>query len=580
MAPVIIHSDSQKVWIYPPILPHIFNAIAKLPDRKRYEKGIPYIEKTRANLEFLENAFERVEWRGPAARDVAAYRSMRELEKASRAARKEDAARVDIPYKHPPYDHQNKALALARGKVAFAYFMEMGTGKTKVLLDDAADLYLNGGESGRIDTLVVIAPNGVHAQWVNEQVPTHLSPAVKYQAAYTTASPTPEEREAMAKTLRAKGVLRILSIHIDSLSHKKGLEFLTEVLRSGNCLLAVDESSRIKDRSAKRTKNIISVGKLAKYRRIMSGTPVTQGIEDLYSQFEFLDPRILGYGSFFAFRNHFCRMGGFQNKKIVAYQNENELIEKIDAYSFRVLKDDCLDLPERNYIRREVMLHPEQRRVYEKLRREFFMELESGELMTVKMAVTRLQRLQMIVNGFIWRNEKKNPDTGAVVEPFHYEEFPSNRVEALLDIIRETRPETKVIVWIKFQGDYRIVSEALTKAGIGFVDYVGSTPQEKRASNIEKFRNDPSCKVFLSTPASGGIGLNLTCASEVIWFSRDFSLEKELQANDRVHRIGQRRVVNYHFLVSPRTVDEKIDQALKTKQTIADSLIDIRELFE
>lgn len=577
----VVNSDGKKAWIEKPILPHIFNAVAAMPGKKRYVNGIPYFEMSRANLEYVENALEDVKWMGPAAKEINRYRSMRALEVRSRERRAEtNHALVELPYRHKPYDHQNKALSLARGRNAFAYFMEQGTGKTKVLLDDAADLYINGGENGKIDTLVVIAPNGVHAQWVNEQVPEHLSPVVEYSAAYTSAYPTPEEAEAMRKTLAAKGILRVVSIHIDSLSHQKGQTFLAEVLRSGRSLLVVDESSRIKDLSAKRTKAIIQAGRLAAYRRVLTGTPVTQGVEDLYSQLYFLDKNILGYDSFFAFRNHFCKMGGYQNKKITGYLNENELIEKIDAYSFRVLKDDCLDLPERNYIRREVQLHPEQRKIYEKLRKEFFLEMESGEIMTVKMAMTRLTRLQQIVSGFIWKNAKKCKETGKIIEPEIYEEFPTNRVEACLDIIRETRPETKVIVWIKFRGAYRMLTAALEKAGIGYVDYVGDTPKDQRVSNINKFRNDPNCKVFLATPGAGGIGLNLTVASEVIWFERDFSLEKELQANDRVHRIGQHRVVNYHFLVSPKTVDDKIDKALKCKQTVADTLIDIRELFE
>lgn len=575
--PIVVNSDSQKAWIESKLLPHIFNAIHGMPGKKKFIRGVPYFSMDRANLEYLDSTLEDLEWSGPAASQVSKFRQLRAMERKARESRDEDAAIVQIPYKHPPYAHQNKALSLARGKVAFGYFMEQGTGKTKVLIDDAADLYLNGGIVGRIDTLVVVAPNGVHAQWVNEQVPEHISPALQWRAAYTSANPSPEERENMSKTLQFKEGLRIICIHIDSLSYQKGVEFLREVLLGGNCLLAIDESSRIKAESSKRTKSLIELGKIAKYRRIMTGTPISQGAEDLYSQFKFLDEDILGYGSFYAFRNHFCRLGGFQNKKIVGYVNEQELMDKIDSHTFRVLKDDCLDLPERNYIRREVPMHPEQRKIYEQLRKDFFVELDTGVL-TAKMAAQRITRLQQVVNGFIWKNEKKDKYTGAVVEPFMYQEFPQNRVQACIDIINESRPETKIIVWIKFQGDYKLLSEAFEKEGIGFTDYVGATPTDQRPAHIERFRNDPKCKVFLATPRAGGIGLNLTCASEVIWFSRDWSLENELQANDRVHRIGQRHVVNYHFLTTPKTVDDKIDKALKSKQSVADNLIDLREL--
>ena len=561
-----------------PIPPHVINIIGKMPGRKKFIRGIPYFEMDRSNLEYLETSIEGIEWKGPAQKLMNGFKVMREMERRSRAQRSEDAERVELPFKHPPYAHQNKALALARGKEVYGYFMEQGTGKTKVLLDDAADLYLNGGVNGKIDTLVVVAPNGVHAQWVNEQVPEHLSTAVPRCAAYTSAAPTPEERKMMADTLKYKGGLRIFAIHIDSLSHSKGKEFLRQILLSGNCLLAVDESSRIKDANSKRTQSLIELGRIAKYRRILTGTPISQGAEDIYSQFMFLSEHILGYGSFFAFRNHFCRMGGFQNKKITGYVNEEELMDKIDSHTFRVLKDDCLDLPERNFIRREVLLHPEQRKVYEQMKKEFFLDLDAG-LLTAKTAVQRIIRFQQIVSGFVWKNAKKDKHTGIVVEPEIYQELPTNRVQAAIDIVKESHPDTKVIIWIKFRGDYRLLSKALDEAGIGWVDYVGDTQKEDRQGNIEKFRNDPNIKVFLSTPRAGGIGLNLTVASEVIWFSRDWSLENELQANDRVHRIGQHRVVNYHFLTSPKTVDERIDKILRGKLSVAENLIDLRELL-
>jgi hypothetical protein len=574
---VVINSDTKKAWVEGKILPHIFNAVSKMPGKKKYVRGVPYFALDRANLEYMDTALEDIQWNGPAAKEISKFRQLRVMERKARESRAEDAPLIEFPYKYPPYAHQNKAFSLARGKKAFGYFMEQGTGKTKVLLDDAADLHLNGGSQGRIDTLVVVAPNGVHAQWVNEQVPTHLSPIVSYSAAYTGAALSPEERENMSKTLKFKGGLRIFCVHIDSLSHKNGQEFLRQILLSGNCMLAIDESSRIKSDASKRTKALIELGRIAKYRRIMTGTPISQGAEDLYSQFMFLDQDILGYGSFYAFRNHFCRLGGWQNKKIVGYVNEQELMDKLDSHTYRVLKDDCLDLPERNYIKREVLLHPEQRKMYEQLRKDFFLELDTGTL-TAKMAAQRITRLQQVVNGFIWKNAKKDKYTGVIVEPFLYQEFPQNRVQACIDIINESHPDTKLIVWIKFQGDYKLLSEAFEKEGIGFTDYVGATAPEDRPEHIRRFREDPNCKVFLSTPRAGGIGLNLTCASEVIWFSRDWSLENELQANDRVHRIGQHKVVNYHFLTSPRTVDEKIDKALRSKQSVADNLIDLREL--
>jgi hypothetical protein len=584
---VIIESDEKKGWIDGHIPPHVFNALSELPGRKRYVQGKPFIELSRSNLEFLDTRLN-VQWRGPAANLVEEFKKMREVEKATRDARFLTPTDFGFPYKHQPYEHQLQCNVLARGKVAFGYFMEQGTGKTKALLDDAADIFLNGGDNGKIDTLIIIAPNGVHAQWVNEQVPEHLSPSVPWAGGYTVANPTPAEALRLSKAKLFRQGLRIIAIHIDMLSHKSGEEMLQELLLSSKAMLVVDESSRIKDGTSKRTQNLLNLGKLAKYRRILTGTPISQGVEDLYTQFFFLDKNILGYDSFYAFRNHFCRLQQIEVgkpdakgkkrrfSKIVGYINEDELKRKIDSYSFRVLKSECLDLPEKNFIRQEVLLTPEQKELYAKMKKEFFVDLEAG-LLTARMAVTRLIRLQQIISGFVWKHPKKDPETGRIIEPEVYQEFPTNRVDRAIDIIQEA--QGKVIVWVKFQGDWRILTKALNAAKIGWVDYVGTTPQQDRQGNIDRFRNDPNVKVFISSPKSGGTGLNLTVASEVIWFSRDFSLEAELQANDRCHRIGQHNVVNYHYLIAPKTVDDRIDAVLKAKKSIAENIIDIRDLF-
>lgn len=584
MIPVTIDSDEKRAWVVGRVPPHVFTALEGLPGRKRYVGGTPYFEPSRSNLEYIDMRLEDVQWRGPARRMIEKFREMREAEKTARETRTAAAETFEVgefPFKTQPYDHQKKCFMLARTALssnvpAFGLFMEQGTGKTKVMLDLAADLFINGGGRGRIDTMIIVAPNGVHAQWINEQVPTHLSEAVPWRGAYTVASPNADERRAMAETRAYKEGLRVFAVHVDSLSQKKGQEFLREILTGSNALLAIDESSRIKDMSSKRTKFIVALAKLARYRLIATGTPVSQGVEDLYSQFYFLDKNILGYDSFFSFRNHFCQMGGYQGKKIVGYINEDELKKKIDSYTYRVLKDDCLDLPRKNFIRREVLFTPEQRKVYDQMRKEFFLEVDGG-VMTARMALTRIIRLQQIVSGFISRSAKKD-EFGRIVEDALFQELPNGRAAAAVDIIQEA--QGKVIVWVKFEGDHKLLTKALDDAKIKWVDYVGPTPQQDRAKNIETFRNDPECKVFISSPKSGGTGLNLTCASEVIWYSRDFSLENELQANDRCHRIGQERVVNYHFLVTPRTVDERIDKLLRSKLSVAENLIDLRSLVD
>lgn len=457
-------------------------------------------------------------------------------------------------------------------------FVSGNTGKTKVMLDDAADIFLHGGYNGGIDTLVVIAPNGVHRQWVTEQIPTHLSDAVKYRAAYTTASPSKEEAAQMAEMLAFSDGLRIISVHTEFLSSKKGKQFLFDLASSCNAMCLVDESTRFKEKSSGRTTTLLSIASLFKYRRIATGTPVTQGVQDLFTQFSFLSENILGYNSFYSFRNHFCKMGGFQNKKIVGVINEDELISKIDSHSFRVTKEECLDLPERIYIRREVPLTDRQREVYRQLKQKFLLELESGEIVTVKMAMTRMTRLQQIANGFLWIRQKKNNLGDIVTEEVH-EEYPTNRVQATVDILEESKTDQKFIIWLKYEGDYELLAPALKKAGISFTSYTGNLSSDEAEANLEKFKTDKSIKVLLSTPKKGGIGLNLTVASNVIWFSRDFSLENELQANDRIHRMGQTEKVVVYYLVAPNTVDEHIEKIQAAKLATATSLVDYKDFI-
>jgi SNF2 family DNA or RNA helicase len=577
--PVVVDSDDTKAWFVGRCPAHVFEVLKDIPCRKRFVNGVAHFELTRAALEHIDNRLDNVSWRGPAARLIQDFRALTEQEKDTRAARTDALSPVipqDFNFRTKPYDHQLKAFNLSRGKEYFGFFMEQGTGKTKVMLDRAADLFLNGGVKGRIDTLVIVSLNGVHAQWINEQIERHMSPDVPWKGAYTSASHTPAEKKHFQEVMRYKDGLRVISVHIDSLSHVKGQQFFESLLKSGRCYVPLDESLFIKEHKSKRTKFVLSMRKLALYRDIATGTPITQGVEDLYTQFAWMSPDILGFSSFFAFRNHFCKMGGYQGKKIVGYINEDELKEKIDAHTFRVLKDDCLDLPPRQYIKREVLFTPEQRKIYDQMRKDFWLELEEGVL-TARMAMTRLTRLQQIVNGFIWKNAKKDKITGAVIEPEMYQEFPNQRVQECINIIQAARG--KVIVWCKFRGDHRILTEAFDKAGIKWVDYVGSTPPEQRPLNIKAFREDPEVKVFLSTPQTGGTGLDLPVAATVVWFSRDFSLTKELQANDRCHRIGQTEKVSYYYLVTPNTVDERIDKILAAKKSIAENIIDIRDLI-
>jgi SNF2 family DNA or RNA helicase len=589
MLPVVVDSDDKKAWVVGRCPSHVFTVLQDMPSRKRFVNGVAHFELSRAALEHLDNRLEQIQWRGPAKDLIESYRALTQRERDARTSLRSmepEEVPQDFPFKKKPFDHQLKAFNLSRGREYFGFFMEQGTGKTKVMIDRAADLYLNGGVKGKIDTLVIVTLNGVHAQWINEQIVSHMSDAVPWRGGYTSAYPTKDEAAMFKEAMEFRDGLRIISVHVDSLSHVKGQRFFEQLLKTSRAYVPLDESLFIKEEKSKRTKFILSMRPLALYRDIATGTPITQGVEDLYTQLAWMSPDILGYNSFYAFRNHFCALkqitvgqGANQKsfKKVVGYVNEEELKQKIDAHSYRVLKDDCLDLPPRHFIKREVLFTPEQRKIYNQMKRDFWLELESG-ILTARMAMTRVTRLQQLVNGFIWKRAKKDKITGAIIEPEMYQEFPNQRVQETINLINQANG--KVIVWVKFEGDHRLLTRAMTEAGIGWVDYVGPTPKDQRPENIRRFREDPSVKVFLSSPATGGTGLDLPVATTVIWFSRDFSYTKEVQANDRCHRIGQKEKVNYFYLVTPKTVDEKIDTILAAKRSVAENIIDIRNLLD
>ena len=328
---------------------------------------------------------------------------------------------------------------------------------------------------------------------------------------------------------------------------------MQKILVSNKTMLVVDESSRIKRPGAKRTKIITKFGKQADYKRIMTGTPVTKGPEDVYSQFKFLDSQVLGYDSFYSFRARYCVMGGFENKQIISYQNIDELTRNIEGHSFRVLKKDCLDLPAKIYQRHYVEMTPKQKKLYQTMKKSFVAELE-GNMIEAPEAITRLLRLQQILCGWF-------PSEGSVTQI----DDKNPRIEALKEILSDI--DSKVIIWARFKADLRAIERAL---GDLAVSYHGDVTTDAREVAVDRFQNDPSIKYFIGQPQSGGIGLTLTAADYAIYYSNSFDLEQRMQSEDRCHRIGTKNNVTYIDIETRKSVDSKIIKALREKKNLAD----------
>jgi len=468
---------------------------------------------------------------------------------------------MNYKFKTKPYKHQLTALKKSWNKENFAYFMEMGTGKTKVLIDNLAMLY----DKGKVDGALIIAPKGVVKTWYEQELPTHLADHVENVTVLWQANITKGQQEKLDSVLQNETSLHILIMNVEALSTDKGVNFARKFLLSHNTLMAIDESTTIKNPSAKRTKNIITIGKQAKYRRIMTGSPITKNPLDLYSQCEFLDPWLLDFTSYYAFRNRYAEMKtmhihGRSIQVVSEFKNLAELSETVKTFSDRVLKEDCLDLPPKNFIKRHIVLTHDQRKIYEQMKKAA-MAVLNGKVTTTMTVLTQLMRLHQITCGHFTSDD----GTTQLID--------NNRIKELMNILEET--EGKVIIWANYQRDVNlIIKNVVEKYGKkSIVDYYGLTPQEDRQDNIRKFQNDSECRFLIGTPQTGGYGITLTKANTVVYFSNGYDLEKRLQSEDRAHRIGQKKNVTYIDLIAEDTVDEKIVEALRKKINIASEVL-------
>ena len=278
---------------------------------------------------------------------------------------------MEYQYKIEPYAHQKKIFEETWQKRWYAFFLEMGTGKSKIAIDTMGALY----EAGHIDTALIIAPKGVYDNWVKKEIPGHLPERIKANVVRWNPAFTKGFKAEMTKiavpTEREPGTLSVLVMNVEALSTSKGADSAYRFLElNRNNLVIIDESTTIKTHSAKRTKNAVKLASVSKYRRILTGSPITKDPMDLFAQCSFLNPAALGFKSFYSYRARYAvlvkqhRPGGGQFPMVVGFRNLEELGKKLEKFSSRVLKKECLDLPEKIYLRREVALTSEQQKIY------------------------------------------------------------------------------------------------------------------------------------------------------------------------------------------------------------------------
>ena len=459
-------------------------------------------------------------------------------------------------YKTKPYEHQEEALFKSFCRDNYAYFMEMGCGKSKVLIDNIAWLYMQK----EIDTAVIVAPKGVYRNWEVSEIPTHFPDVIDKDVYIWSASPNKTQEKELLRGVQDRSKLRILLINVEGFATPKVKKYINVFTQNSKFMVAVDESTTIKNLKAKRTKALIAFGQKATYKRILTGSPVTKSPLDLFSQCSFMSNQLLGFASYFAFQGRYAvtrtqKMGAHSFQQIIGYRNLEELSNKLNNFSFRVTKDQALDLPPKVYTTRQVSLSTEQLQHYTSLKKNAVTMIDD-ELISATEVMTQLLRLQQVLCGYL------KTDDGNIID------IKNNRMDALFETIEEM--DGKVIIWSRFRRDIiNITAKLAKKNGQGsVVSFFGDTSDADRKSAVQNFQFGDA-RFFVANPQTAGFGLTLTAATNVIYYANDFNLETRIQSEDRCHRIGQKKSVTYVDLLCKGTIDEYIVKSLKAKINLA-----------
>ena len=469
-----------------------------------------------------------------------------------------------------PFHHQVKAKLTCHDTNInnFAYLMEMGTGKTITAIMDLMSLH----HYQDVDNCVILAPKSVYRNWYKEITEFVAPDKTKY--AISTWDPSLKDPVTKAKLtdLLQKSIvpLNIFLMNIESLSSPKGVKFLEKYLSvqdKKKTMMIVDESTVIKTHNAKRTKNLLKLSKDIAYKRILTGTPVTKSPLDIYTQFAFLDPKILGQTNYYAFRARYAKIinrptsGGRHFPLITGYQRLDELEKKIYSAAFRVKKDECVDLPEKIYMKRFIPMSEKQLVAYESLRRNA-MFIFNDKTTTSVNRLSQIVKLHQVCCGFTINDQGEIHDV------------PNKRYDELLDVLEEV--DGKVIIWATYRHNIETITKKLKeKYGETKADaFYGDTASDDRLELVKNFQNqDHDLTYLIANPKTGGYGITLTASHTVVYFSNNYDLEIRLQSEDRAHRIGQKNKVTYVDFVCQGTVDEKILTALKNKVDIASQVM-------
>lgn len=479
----------------------------------------------------------------------------------------------EFAFKHEPFNHQMEEWRHSRETDIRAIFWEQGTGKTKLTIDTALWLY----SIGEIDAVLVIAPNGVHDNWTEDEIPEHIPEhqlREMYVHCYQSRKRATKWHQKSLRLALHHPRMAWVCMSYDAIMTEAGRKFVWEFLKKRKVMYVLDEASEIKSPGAKRTKRIVASGAYAKYKRILEGTPVTQAPFDVQYPMKFLDkgfwvPHELDKPA--EFRSYFGLYETGYNKAqerefqyIVAYRRLNELREMLIPYMSRVLKKDVLDLPPKLYGKRYYDLNPEQKRLYEELKAEAVGWTPNGALILAQLPIVKQLRFAQITSGYV---PVDDPSGQGDPQPTELLGKRNPRLDLLMSIVKHL--PHKAIIWGRFHMDMDLIMHAMKKEGYKAVVYDGRVKDDDRIVARHSFQKDDKVQFFVGNPQAAGRGLTLHAAQTVTYYNNSFRFKDRLQSEDRAHRIGQVHPVNYLDLLAKGTIDTQVVANLRRKLDVA-----------
>jgi len=548
---------------------NIFQKILAFPERKYNAKtGAYVIPVTAQNVVYLEETFHEDEYdtdeiAGLEIQHVTKTYQLQKIKEKRRLFYRDTEEEVKIKYDFvlPPYRHQAVATDSLHGAEYFALLMEMGTGKTKVVIDEICWV----GEG----VYVIVCPKSVRGQWIKELIKHATKPYF-----VTLMKSRHKGVKQLIEGVRAKQKIKIFIIGFDML--KTMGPYLAKLKPS---MTVLDESHCIKNKKTKRTEASKVLGAASARRVILTGTPVANTLLDLWSQFDYLNPGCLGYMLYGPFKTRFAKFKRMESgfEKLVGYKHVDELKKFMSLCSFVAKKKDCLDLPPKIYEVRYVEMQPKQREIYEKMLAIALADLE-GDLspsgtVSATAVIVQLLRLAQIANGFV-----KTLD-GTV------KSIPGGnpKLEVLKEVIEGIHPDEKIVIWARFHKDVDNIMELLAENGISYVTLTGRT--RNRDESVDSFNSSRGARVLIGEPGSGGCGIDLLgteaypCTTH-IYYSNDFSALKRAQSEDRSHRIGMFRPIIYIDLMCEDSIEERIYKILKSKRELNETMTNYSSVKE